>query len=123
MGWLKNFGRAVLTGVKIASGYAPLVGGFVPAGGGVARGVDTFLRISQMIFQTEAMFANMSGTTSGAEKLRLTAPLISQVILQSDAMIGKKVKDQAKFNAAVLAITSATADLWNSVEEAPASAP
>jgi len=51
----------------------------------------------------------------GSQKLKAATPFVAQIIKGAQFMVGKKIADEAKFEAAVTGITSNLADLLNSL--------
>lgn len=126
MSFLKKLGAVVLKIVGIETGLLPLiqsgiqvaVPGNTSAGAVVAKVDSEFQKVVSVITTAEQMFTAASGpdAKTGADKLKAATPFVAGLIQQSEIMVGKKVKDSAKFETAVTAITSAFADLLNSVE-------
>ena len=115
MNFLKKFGSIVLKLTEIVAGVAPTVVKDFPGASGVVQIISKDLaEIGNVIGQVEVI-GQVLGTV-GADKLKAAVPLVTQVILSSSLMAGKKIADPAKFQAAVSEITSAVADLLNSLE-------
>jgi len=113
--FLKKFGSIVLKLTEIVAGVAPTVVKDFPGASGVVQIISKDLaEIGNVIGQVEVI-GQVLGTV-GADKLKAAVPLVTQVILSSSLMAGKKIADPAKFQAAVSEITSAVADLLNSLE-------
>jgi hypothetical protein len=129
MSWLKSLGKALLgipkalanpqvqTAVRVGEG---LVGAFVP---GAAPVISEFNQLAGLAVQIESSVEAINaakGATpllTGADKLTAAVPMATQIILASQIMDGKKIKDEAAFTAAVKGIMSNTADLLNSLEQ------
>lgn len=119
MGWLSKVAHTALKIFGIATGFIPLLQGAVQgtsAAVTVQQITDDLTKIQGCIVTVETVFAALGGQQTGADKLKAAVPLVAQVIQQSEIMIGKKVKDEAKFTLAVTGITSNMADLLNSLE-------
>ena len=115
MNFLKKFGSIVLKLTEIVAGVAPTVVKDFPGASGVVQIISKDLaEIGNVIGQVEVI-GQVLGTV-GADKLKAAVPLVTQVILSSSLMAGKKIADPAKFQVAVSEITSAVADLLNSLE-------
>lgn len=117
---LKKIASAALKIVGVVTGFLPLVQGAV-AGTSTADTVqkitDDFTKIAGAVVTVETVVSAVGNSAlSGPDKLRAAVPLVSQVIQQSEIMLGKKIKDEQKFVAAVTGITSNMADLLNSLE-------
>lgn len=116
MGFLKKIGSIILKGAAIATGYGPMIGALAPAAAGtVTRVTDIFSKLAGLVITGEAMGQALK--LPGDQKLAAVTPLAIQMILQSDVMLGRKVKDQAKFAAASATIVSGLADLLNSLDD------
>jgi len=108
MSFLTKVGTIINTGVKAVSVLGPTLAPI-----GVS---DTFVQIAHLITTIEA--AGQAINAKGADKLLMAAPVVSQIVLQSDLMIGKNIADPKKFQTAVAGIASNMADLLNSISEA-----
>lgn len=116
MGFLKAFGAAVLKVTQIVGGLAPMVTQYVPQSAGVVGVVTSDLsQIAGIIGQVEVMGQALA--LGGSDKLKAAAPAVAQIILRSDLLATHKIKDEAKFAAAVNGIASNMADLLNSLED------
>jgi hypothetical protein len=115
--FLKDFGEKVVKCIGIVSGSLAIVEQSLPVsvGAGASGVEDTFIHIVQVILAVEAMFASVQGKT-GPDKLRAAVPLVAQLIQSSEVMVGKRIKDEAKFIGAVQGLASNTADFLNSLE-------
>ncbi len=123
MSWLKKFGQIMNTAGGIAAslaGLEPLAKAFLPK---TVTENATFQRIDHSlsdifgaVVTAEVMIGAITtdATKSGTDKLKAATPLVAQIVKTSQTLAGKEVKDQAKFDKAVLDLTSAVADLLNS---------
>lgn len=123
MSWLKKAGQIVLSVVGVATGLMPLIDPFIAklapkAEPVVATGVSDLAKIGNVIVTAEQMFTAASGpdAKTGADKLKAATPFVAGIIQNADFLAGKHIKDETKFIGAVTQITSAFADLLNSVE-------
>jgi hypothetical protein len=114
MGFLKTFGDIVLKGAAIATIVQPLLPPG-PVSGTITAVTGGLAQIVNIIGMVEV--SGQALQLGGAQKLVMATPLVSQVIMQSPFMIGKVIKDSAKFNKAVEGIASNMADLLNSLHE------
>lgn len=120
MNFLKKLGTVVLKIVGIASGLMPLISNELPAKDAAIAGtvVDKLNQGLGVITTTEQMFTAVSQASGqGSAKLKAATPFIAGLIQQTDMLVGKKPKDEAKFEAAATALTSALADILNSYGE------
>lgn len=117
--WFKKVIDVVLKGISIATGFMPLIQGVAPNNTAVQNTVatisDDLTKVAGIVTTVEAIGASLS--LPGAQKLTAAAPLVAQVILQSEFVVGKKVKDEAKFKAGVASIASGMADVLSSLED------
>lgn len=115
MTFLKKLGQ-ILKIVGSVSGFLPLIEPALPASAQKAVGNvnDKLQQALGVIVTTEqAAVASGAGLT-GSQKLAAATPFVAQLIQQTDLLIGKKPKDEAKFAAATTQLTSALADILNS---------
>lgn len=116
MDFLKKFGLAVLKITQIVTGIAPMVGQYVPGAAGVIQTVeDDLTAIGKVIQQTEIFGAALA--IPGPDKLKAAIPAVSQILLQSEILAGRKIADEARYAAAVSKITDGMADLVSSLED------
>ena len=121
MTWLKKAGLVLGRVLGFVTGLAPLVGpAFGEKAGAAAGSVGSEVsNIVNVIATIEGAFTAVNGPTTqtGPQKLKAASPFVAKIIMSTDALAGAKVKDEAKFNTAVTAITGAFADLLNSLDE------
>ncbi len=116
IGFLKSFGAAVLKITQIVSGIAPTVQQYVPSSAGVIQTVeDDLTAIAKVVQQTEVFGAALG--LNGQDKLKAAIPAASQILLQSELLSGRKIKDEAKYATAIAQITSGVADVLSSLED------
>lgn len=117
MTFLKKLGQIALQVVIGIDTFGPLAKSFTPDP--VDRAIDLAgdysRRAASVITQAEIMGQALA--LAGQDKLKAAAPAMAQVILQSDAMIGKQIKDAAMFERGVVKITDGWADILNSLDE------
>lgn len=116
MKFLTKLGQVALKFVVGIDTFAPMVKGFTPdhIDRVIDRVGDYSTQAAGVIMQAEIMGQALQ--LAGPDKLRAAAPAMAQVILQSDAMIGRKIKNPALFEQGVLKITDGWADLLNSLD-------
>lgn len=123
MTWLKKVGGILLKVIGVVTGLTPLITGVsqtvLPSGGvaTVNKVLTDVTDVADVIITTEQMFQAAFGPDQkkGSEKLAAAVPFVAQILQNAQFMTGKKVKDEAKFEAAVAGITSNFADLLNSI--------
>jgi len=118
--WLKQIGLDIVKGVAAAiTGGEKVIVNALTAPGTLTSDLKDIIAA---VRDVEAISATLkSKTLTGPEKLAAAAPLVQQVVLNSEFMYGKKIADQALFNEAVQGFTQAAVDLANSLEAQPAS--
>lgn len=112
MKFLSRLGQILLTATKIITGLGPILPQFQPQ---VNKATDTLEKVSGIITSVE-IFGQVLGTP-GADKLKAAAPLVAQVLLQSDMLVDKKIKDHALFVQGATKIADGMADVLNSLED------
>lgn len=120
MNFLKKIGTIALKITQIATGFSPLLQQVLPtnAGGTVAQVTDDLTKVAGMIQTVEVIGTALADKgISGPDKLKAAIPLVAQVVLQSEFVIGKKIKDETKFQAGVSQLASGMADILSSIEE------
>lgn len=110
MSLLKKIGSWVL---KIV-GIWPSVAGLVSPG--LAGTIGSLLAVITTVEQTFTAAYGIDGK-KGSDKLRAATPFVAQLIQQTDALVGKKPKDEAMFQDAATRLTAALADILNSYGE------
>lgn len=114
--FLKKLGQ-VLTIVGRVAGFLPLIEPALSTGvqNAITPIADKLQSALGVITTAEQMFGAAFGPTAknGSDKLRAATPYISQLIQNTDLLIGKKPKDEAGFTAGVTNLTSALADILN----------
>ena len=117
MSWLKKLGEVAKVGSSIIPVWGPLISAVIPGEKDdkiLARVDDTWSQIAGVVVTAEQMGAAIKAP--GVQKLDMAAPSVAQLILRSSALAGKKVKDAAKFEAAVKGVASNVADLLSALE-------
>lgn len=112
MKFLTKLGSVIAKVTAIATGIAPLFPQYNKETGKV---VDTLNGIAAVVMNVEVFGQVLE--TAGQDKLKAAAPLVAQIILQSDMMTGKKINDPVLFKAGSEKIASGMADVLNSIKE------
>jgi hypothetical protein len=116
MSFLKRLGSIIVKGAAIAAGFGPMISATVPGAAGVVTKVtDTLQQLVGIIVNVEAVGQVLG--TPGPDKLKAATPLVAQIILQSDFMVGKKIKNQELFQKAAAQFAGGAADFLNSLED------
>ena len=118
MTWLKRIGQWIVAGIKIEMGIAPIFQGLYPQAGPVIQKVESEIASLMGIIVTAEAFGSTVGLP-GADKVRVAAPLIQQMIQQSAFMIGKPIADPVANAKAAQTIAGGLADWLNSLKEPP----
>lgn len=114
---LQKLGSIVLKIVGIAAGELPLIAPALPpkVATVAAAAVDKLDQGLGVITTAEQMFtAAGQGAKTGSAKLQAATPFVAALVQQTDTLVGKKPKDEAGFEKACTALTSALADIMNS---------
>src|SRR4051812_21705042 len=99
MTFLKKFGEAILKGISIVTGFAPIASALYPGQAGVIQTVSNDLaQVASIIVQTEALGQALG--LSGLQKLQAAVPLVEQIVLQSSVLVGHKIENEALFKQA-----------------------
>ena len=116
MTFLSKLGQAVLKGVAIVSGIAPVVSQTIPGASGPIQIISQDLtQIADIITQIEAIGQALGH--KGEDKLNAAQPLIAQVILKSTLLVNHKIANPDLFSKGTKAIAGGMADVLNSLHE------
>lgn len=110
MKFLSRLGQILLQATKIITGLGPLIPG-VP----IAGIIQTFDQIAAIIVQVE-VFGQALGLP-GPEKLKAAGAAVTQIIMQSSLMAGKKLANPDLFRAGCTKIADGMADILNSLDD------
>lgn len=101
----------------MATGFVPLLQGVLPSKSAEIQTVsDDLTKVAGIVTTVEAIAQAMSTPAPGTEKLKMATPLVAQVVLQSDLLVGHKIKDQQKFQQGCASVASGVADILSSLE-------
>jgi hypothetical protein len=116
-GWLKLVGIGIREGIKVWTGFSPLAkAGLNDRGDAVIDKVsDTLNKVAEIVVITESIGVALS--LDGPNKLQAATPLVTQLILKSDLMIGKKIDDQAMFTEGVQDMVNSVVKILNSIKD------
>lgn len=117
MTFLKALGRYIVEGLQILAGIQPILQQNQPSASTVITKVESELtQLASIITTVEAVGTSLG--LPGADKVRAAGPLVAQLILQSELMVGKTVANGPAFAAATQTIAGGIADLLNSLSAA-----
>ena|SRR5215472_856864 len=115
--FLGKLGKYLAEGVAVASGVWPLVQPFFGSGTKAAQTVPVVINdltsIGSIVVQAEALIQTPG---SGAQKLAAAAPLVENIVRTSELVVGHKIADQAGFTKGCTDLTSAVAEILNSLD-------
>lgn len=115
MSFLKKLGEVVLKGIALFTGISPYLQAAIPGqAANIVKASDDLTKIGGIVISIEQIAAALQ--LSGPDKLKAAGPLVSQIILQSDLVVGHKIKDAAKFQAGIDQITSGVVGVLNSLD-------
>lgn len=114
MTFLKKLGSILAQGIAIAAGFGPLIAPYLgtKAKQTLDIAINDLTSIGQVVVQAEAL---LQGPSRGAEKLKAAAPLIASIVRTSELVSGHKIADEALFLKGCTELTSAVADILNSL--------
>lgn len=117
MHWLKLIGIGIIKGAQIFTGFGPAIkAGLSDKGDAVYdRFTDTLNQAASIVVQVEAIGVALKLT--GNQKLEAATPLIAQLILKSDLMVGKKIDNPAMFQEGVQNLVDAVVKILNSTND------
>lgn len=122
MTFLTKIGKVLLTVLNIATGIGPILKPVLPPKDGQVID-DTLTKIGGVVALVESAAAAYNVAPApgappltGVDKLRMAVPLVSQAILTSEMLVGKKIKNEDAWKKAATNLTSAVADLLNAYE-------
>lgn len=118
MSWLKKVGQVLGVVTQLLTGIGPFIVATTPTkkdDQALAAVGDWVTHIAALVATAEAM--GQAAGLPGATKAKMLAPLIGQAILQSQFMVGKKIKDEALWTKAMLALGGDFADAFNALDE------
>lgn len=120
MKFLSTLKNILTRATTVASIVLPWLQGFAPprVTAITTEVSDDLTKIGGIVVAVEGAAGALSSPVPGAEKAKMTGPLIAQVILKSDLMVGHKVKNPDLFLQGCTAIGGGVADVINSLEEA-----
>jgi hypothetical protein len=113
--FLSKLGKALAVGLSIATGVGPLLQPYLGSKASTVVGttVNDLTAIGQVVTTAEALIQTPG---SGPTKLAAAAPLVAQIIQTSELVAGHKITNEILFTKACQEITSAVADLLNSLD-------
>lgn len=110
MTFLKRVGLIVSQVARVVVGLGPLL----PSTGS-SKIDDTLENVAHIVLTVESVGQVLN--TSGTDKLKAATPLVAQVILRSDMMIGKKISDDLLFKSGCELITDGMVKILNSLKD------
>lgn len=117
MTFLKKLGQYLAQGIAIFTGVWPLVSGLFGSNAKAQSTVPVIINdltsIGQIVVQTEAL---IQAPGSGASKLAAAAPLVVNIVKTSELISGHKIKDETLFLQGCTDLTSAIAEILNSLD-------
>ena len=116
MSFLSKFGKAVLKGVSLVTGIAPIVSQAVPGSSQTIQTVSQDLAQVADVITTVEVIGQQLGKP-GTEKLNIAAPLVADVILKSSLLANQKIANPDLFTQGSKKIADGMADILNSLHE------
>ena len=119
MTFLKKLGQLIVKGIGIVSGFLPVLQATMPGSSAIIQTVSKDLAaIGDIVIQVEAMGAALG--LSGADKLRAAVGPATQVLLQSELLLGKPISDITALNGAAQDIINGVVKMLNAVHPSAA---
>lgn len=116
MTFLKRLGVILARGIEIATGVLPLASQFLPNSAGTLQVVSQDLaQVSHIVVEIETIGAALG--VKGPDKLKMAAPLVAQVLLQSSLLVNHKIANPQLFQQASSEIAQGVVDLLNSLHD------
>lgn len=115
LSFLKKVAQVTVKAAEVAAGVGPIFSRANPKAEPVITKVVGSLGQLADIVQTVETVGQVLGTP-GADKLRAALPLVTDAVLKSDVLVGKKIQDPILFRKAVEELAQGVVDLLNSVE-------
>lgn len=117
--FLKKLAEGIVKGAAIATGLEPFATGLFPKQAEkISKGVSDWEQVAQIVTNVEVIGSVLGAP--GADKLKAATPLVAQVLIQSDLIKSRKIKDQLLFRNGAQKIADGMADVLNSLDEADA---
>jgi hypothetical protein len=118
MNWLKLIGLGILKAQQMFTGFSPLIkAGLSDRGDRVVDRIeDSLSDVATVVVQVEAIGAALQ--LSGTQKLTAATPLVAQLILKSDLMLGKKIDNPVLFNEGCGDLATGIVKILNSIKDA-----
>ena len=117
MNWLKKLAQALSAVTQIVVGFGPLFTQLTPTDKddkALPVVLDSLQHLTGILATVESIALSLGLT--GPDKLKAAIPLVAQLILQSDAMVGCKIDNPAEFQAGVGDLVSAWVRVVNSTK-------
>lgn len=118
MTFLKKLGGIIAKGLSIVTGFGPILSTTIPGTRDdlfINKAAADLAQIADLIALAE-VFGQVQGL-AGPDKLKAVTPAVAQIILKSSVLVGKKIKDEAKFASGATKIADGMADVLNSLDE------
>ncbi len=116
MTFLQKLGTILLKVTQVITGFQPIQQVTYPqAGNIVTKIISELSMLSALVVQAEAMGQALG--IKGPDKAKAIAPLVAQMVLQSEMMVNRKISDPVKFQAGCQELGGAIADILNSLDD------
>ncbi len=116
MTFLSKLGAILLKATQVITGFQPIQQAMYPqASNVVTKTISELSLLSALVVQAEAMGQALG--IKGPDKAKAIAPLVGQMVLTSEMMVGRTIKDVALFNKGCLGLGGDVADILNSLDD------
>ncbi len=115
MTFLQKLGTILLKVTQVITGFQPIQQVTYPQASNVVTKVLSELSLlSGLVVQAEAMGQALG--IKGPDKAKAIAPLVAQMVLQSEMMVGREIGDVALFQKGCIGLGGDIADILNSLK-------
>jgi hypothetical protein len=117
MGFLKKLGKIILEGSKFLPHVGPIIKAYTPdkVDKIIDRVTDKSREMADVVITAEAVGQALA--LNGPDKLKASVPLMTQVILRSDILIGRKIDNPVLFTEGVQDLCNGWVKILNSLKD------
>lgn len=114
MTFLAKLGSFLAKGIAILTGLGPLIEPYLgsKANTAISNVTNDLTAVGQVVVQAEAL---IQGAGTGPQKLAAAAPLVVSIVKTSELVSGHKIDNEALFLQGCTDLTSAVAEILNSL--------
>ena len=116
MSFLRRFLAALLKITQIATGIEPVVVSDIGSSTKISAITDDLTRITTIVQNGAAIVSLLKQNLTPEQEATALSPLISQELLKSELLIGRKVKDEVLFSKGSTDLALAVREILESIE-------